>query len=112
MALLLLLLSFVSAIYGVYIFASAYFGGEAAALWPATYTAFAFAVIPYMVAKCLSEMVAIRQRHLLLEQLVFFNQMQARMVGMDMEAAEAAARQTELSAVAQPNQAVTGHNPE
>jgi hypothetical protein len=30
----------------------------------------AFAIIPYMIAKCLAEMVAIRQRHLLMEQQV------------------------------------------
>ena len=46
------------------------------------------AVVPYMVGKSLSEMVAIRQRHLMLEQ----SGLQQRMM---MEAMEQAAREYE-----------------
>ena len=89
MSLLLLFVSFFFAIYGAYTFLSGYTGGEkpntdlAVAL-----TSMAITIIPYIISKTLSEMVAIRQRHLQLEQSAQFNYM----IAEQMEMAQAAAR--------------------
>lgn len=69
MALFILFFSFLSSLFGAYVFLSGYFGAEnATQQLTAAMSGLGFAVIPYLVGRSLSEMVAIRQRHLMLEQ--------------------------------------------
>lgn len=69
MALLFLIIAFCFSLYGGWIFFDGYFTSATPnEQWLASITGIAFAVIPYMIAKCLTDMVAIRQRHLSMEQ--------------------------------------------
>jgi hypothetical protein len=76
MALIVLFIAFFCGLYGAYEFLSAYFTvnpQDPNSVWAvaaAGVIGFAWAAIPYLIGKCLSEMVAIRQRHLLLEQMM------------------------------------------
>lgn len=89
MALFVLFVSFFSALYGAWVFFAGYFGAEnATQQLTAAMAGLGFAVIPYLVGRSLSEMVAIRQRHLMLEQTT----MQQRIM---LEAMEEAAREVE-----------------
>lgn len=89
MSLLLLFVSFFFALYGVWVFFSGYTGGEKPSEdMAAAITGLAITVIPYIVAKTLSEMVAIRQRHLQLEQTAQFNYMVAEQMDVARQLAE------------------------
>lgn len=69
MALLFLIIAFFFSLYGGWIFFDGYFTSTTPnEKWLASIVGIAFAVIPYMIAKCLTDMVAIRQRHLSMEQ--------------------------------------------
>ena len=70
MALILLFISFLCSLYGGYVFLDAYWFGEVKDIWAGALSGMAWAIIPYHMGKSLSEMVAIRQRHLLLEQML------------------------------------------
>lgn len=74
MALLILFLSFFSALYGAWVFFTGYFGAENATQQiAAALSGMGFAVIPYILGKALADMVAIRQRHVQSEQSAFFS---------------------------------------
>ena len=69
MALFFLLISFFFTLFGCYIFFEAFFVEEnASKQMVGIMGGIGMAVVPYLVGKSLSEMVAIRQRHLMLEQ--------------------------------------------
>jgi hypothetical protein len=70
MALILLFIAFFCSLYGGYVFLDGFYSDDANAVWSAALSGMAWAAIPYLIGKTLAEMVAIRQRHLLLEQLV------------------------------------------
>lgn len=91
MALFFLFISFFSALYGAWVFFTGYFGADnATQQLTAAMAGLGFAVIPYLIGKSLSEMVAIRQRHLMLEQ----TGMQQRIM---LEAMDEAAREYEAN---------------
>ncbi|MDG1286279.1 MAG: hypothetical protein P8P30_01800 [Rickettsiales bacterium] len=91
MALFILFISFFSALYGAWVFFTGYFGAEnATQQLTAAMAGIGFALIPYIVGRSLSEMVAIRQRHLMLEQTT----LQQRMM---LEAMDEAAREAEAT---------------
>ena len=76
MALFFLILSFFFALWGAWEFFSVYFSeAKAADHMVAAMKGIALAVIPYLIGRSLSEMIAIRQRHLMLEQTNFQQQM-------------------------------------
>ncbi len=69
MAILLLLIAFCFSLYGGWVFFEGYFVATSPnEQWAAAMSGLAFAIIPYVIAKCLADMVAIRQRHLTMEQ--------------------------------------------
>jgi hypothetical protein len=70
MSLILLFVSFLSGLCGAYVFFTGYIGAEGPNQeLTAAMVGMAFAMIPYFIAKSLAEMVAIRQRHLQMEQI-------------------------------------------
>ncbi len=82
MALLFLLISFFSSLYGAWVFLSGYFGAESATQQlTAAMSGIGFALIPYLVGKSLSEMIALRQRHLMVEQTGFQQEMMMQAMG-------------------------------
>lgn len=89
MALLLLFVSFFTSLLGVWLFIDGYFLETVPARQMVQIIAgMAVAVIPYMVARSVSELIAIRQRHLMLEQTT----LQQRIM---LEAMDEAAREYE-----------------
>lgn len=83
MSLFLLLISFLVSVYGAVVFFSGYFGAENANQeLTAAMTGIAFALIPYIIAKTLAEMVAIRQRHMQIEQTAQFQYLIAEQMGL------------------------------
>lgn len=69
MAIFFLLIAFCFSLWGGWIFFSGYFtAASASEQWAAAMSGIAFCVIPYTIAKCLADMVAIRQRHIAAEQ--------------------------------------------
>lgn len=73
MSLLLLFIAFLVSLFGAFTFFTGYFGAENANdELTAAMVGIAFCLIPYIVAKTLAEMVAIRQRHLQMEQIAQF----------------------------------------
>ncbi len=101
MALFILLISFVSALYGFWVFVSGYFGAEnATQQLTAAMAGLGFAVIPYIVGRSLSEMVAIRQRHLMLEQTTL--QQRMMLEAMDEVAREAKAEEANIASSTPP----------
>lgn len=69
MAILFLLIAFCFSLWGGWIFFEGYFTAtNPNEKWLAAISGLAFTVIPYIIAKCLADMVAIRQRHLSVEQ--------------------------------------------
>ena len=72
MAITLLILSFFSALYGAWVFISGYMAAEnATQQLTAAMTGLAFAIIPYLIAKSLAEIVAMRQRYVMVDQTHF-----------------------------------------
>jgi hypothetical protein len=68
-ALFFLFVAFCFSLYGGWVFFDGYFTATSPnEQWLAAIVGIAFAVIPYMIAKCLADMVAIRQRHITTEQ--------------------------------------------
>lgn len=69
MALFFLALAFFFALYGGWVFFDGYFTATTPnEQWLAAVVGMAFCIVPYMIAKCLADMVAIRQRHISMEQ--------------------------------------------
>ena len=105
MSVLLLFISFFFACTGAYIFFDGYFAATTDAQeFYAAATGLAWAVIPYMVAKTLAEMVAIRQRHMQLEQSAQFNYLLAEQIDLAENALKQASQPpaTMVPAVAAP----------
>ncbi len=91
MSLLLLFVSFFFALYGAWVFFSGYTAGDNLnADMVAAITGMAITIIPYIIARTLAEMVAIRQRHLQLEQALQFNMILAEQMEIAQEAASIA----------------------
>lgn len=101
MALFFLLISFFFALFGCWVFFDAYFFEEKAAdQMVGIMSGIGMAVLPYLVGKSLSEMVAIRQRHLMLEQTNL--QQQIMLEAMEEAAKEYEAENEEPSRPAAP----------
>lgn len=102
MSLFLLFISFFFACTGAWIFFDGYFSAtNSTEEFYAAAVGLAWAVIPYMVGKTLAEMVAIRQRHMQLEQTAQFNYMMAE----QMQMAEKAMREAKAETARQARQA-------
>jgi len=87
MSVLLLFISFFFACAGTWIFFDGYFAAtNQTEEFYAAVAGIAWALLPYLVAKTLSDMVAIRQRHLQLEQTSQFNYMMVEQIQMAEEA--------------------------
>ncbi len=101
MALFFLLISFFFALWGAYEFFGTYFTqDDPRIIYAAALNGLAIAVIPYLVGKSLSEMVAIRQRHLMLEQTNL--QQQIMLEAMQEAAKEYEAENRDATPVAAP----------
>lgn len=115
MALFFLLISFFLTLWGAWVFFDAFlFEDHPTKQMVGILSGIGLAVVPYLVGKSLSEMVAIRQRHLMLEQ----TSLQQRIM---LEAMEEAAREVEMDAPSAPSSApvtppsappVPPHNPQ
>lgn len=100
MAFFFLFVSFFFSLFGGWVFLHGYFGAEnASEQMIGVMAGIGFAVIPYLIGKSLSEMVAMRQRHLMLEQ----TSLQQRMMLQAME--DAANEYEKANPVPPPQQA-------
>lgn len=98
MALVLLLISFLSSLWGIYVFISGYSGAaNATQEIAAALSGMAYAVIPYIVAKTITDMVAIRQRHIQIEQIALQQSMAMEMAEAAMQEADGGSHNAEVS---------------